>query len=129
MRKEAFQGNDYTSARLVSKNKGDWLYGRVEVRAKLLPERAHGLQLDASYRLGMANGLQAGRSILWSMLVTIGNNSCNCTYRRSQSHKGTQVGKSTTVKDCSDRFHVYSIEWSQIKSMHLMESNILLKTG
>jgi beta-glucanase (GH16 family) len=35
LRKEAFQERDYTSARLVSKNKGDWLYGRVEVRAKL----------------------------------------------------------------------------------------------
>lgn len=28
-------GNNYTSARLVSKNKGDFLYGRIEVNAKL----------------------------------------------------------------------------------------------
>ena len=34
-RKEAWQGNDYTSARLVSRGKGDWTYGRFEVRAKL----------------------------------------------------------------------------------------------
>lgn len=27
--------NDYTSARLVSKGSGDWLYGRIEVRARL----------------------------------------------------------------------------------------------
>jgi beta-glucanase (GH16 family) len=34
-RKEPLAGQDYTSARLVSKGKGDFLYGRVEVRATL----------------------------------------------------------------------------------------------
>jgi beta-glucanase (GH16 family) len=34
-RKESWEGRDYTSARLVSRNKGDWTYGRFEVRAKL----------------------------------------------------------------------------------------------
>ena len=34
-RKESWEGRDYTSARLVSRGKGDWTYGRFEVRAKL----------------------------------------------------------------------------------------------
>ncbi len=34
-RKESFDNRNYTSARLVSKNMGDFLYGRVEVKAKL----------------------------------------------------------------------------------------------
>ena len=34
-RKENFSGAAYTSARLVSKNKGDWKYGRIEIKAKL----------------------------------------------------------------------------------------------
>lgn len=33
-RKEDYQGSEYTSARLVSRGKGDFLYGRFEVRAK-----------------------------------------------------------------------------------------------
>lgn len=33
--KENFNTNNYTSARLVTKKKGDWLYGKVVVRAKL----------------------------------------------------------------------------------------------
>ena len=33
--------NEYTSARLVTKNKGDWLNGKIEVRAKL--PAGHGL--------------------------------------------------------------------------------------
>ena len=34
-RKENYQGNQYTSAMLDTKNKGDWTYGRFEIRAKL----------------------------------------------------------------------------------------------
>ena len=33
--KEDFEGFKYTSARLVTRQKGDWLYGRVEVKAKI----------------------------------------------------------------------------------------------
>tara|TARA_B100001029_G_scaffold179482_1_gene189179 strand:- start:162 stop:1916 length:1755 start_codon:yes stop_codon:yes gene_type:complete len=32
---ESFAGNNYTSARLVTKNKGDWTYGKIVVRAKM----------------------------------------------------------------------------------------------
>ena len=34
-RKEECNGMHYSSARLVTKGKGDWLYGRIDVRAKL----------------------------------------------------------------------------------------------
>ena len=34
-RRDNWQGHEYTSARLISKRKGDWTYGRFEVRAKL----------------------------------------------------------------------------------------------
>lgn len=34
-KKESYNGADYTSARMVTKNKGDFLYGRMEVKARL----------------------------------------------------------------------------------------------
>jgi beta-glucanase (GH16 family) len=34
-RKESWQGKNYTSARLITKGKGDWQYGKIEVRARL----------------------------------------------------------------------------------------------
>lgn len=34
-RKEAYQGAAYTSASLISRYKGDWLYGKFEIRAKV----------------------------------------------------------------------------------------------
>ena len=49
MRKEAFQGNDYTSARLV-KNKGDWLWAGRSTQTPF--RKGHmACNLDASYRL------------------------------------------------------------------------------
>ena len=33
--RQSYSGSDYSSARMVTKNKGDWTYGRIEVRAKL----------------------------------------------------------------------------------------------
>src|SRR6056297_1365466 len=32
---EDYEGSDYTSARIRTENKGDWKYGRIEIRAKL----------------------------------------------------------------------------------------------
>jgi beta-glucanase (GH16 family) len=34
-KREEYQGNRYTSARLISKGKGDWTYGRFEARARV----------------------------------------------------------------------------------------------
>ncbi|GIV60197.1 glycoside hydrolase family 16 protein [Rhodocaloribacter litoris] len=34
-RRDGWQGHEYTSARLVSRGKGDWTYGRFEARARL----------------------------------------------------------------------------------------------
>jgi beta-glucanase (GH16 family) len=33
--KESYQGNSYTSAKMFTQNKGDWTYGRIEVKTKL----------------------------------------------------------------------------------------------
>ncbi len=32
---EDYQGNEYTSAKLTTQNKGDWTYGRFEIKAKM----------------------------------------------------------------------------------------------
>ena len=34
-RKENWQGSSYTSARMVTKGKAEWQYGRIEVRARI----------------------------------------------------------------------------------------------
>ncbi|EFM08473.1 glycoside hydrolase family 16 [Paenibacillus curdlanolyticus YK9] len=38
-KKESYSGKNYTSAKLISQNKGDWTYGKMVVRAKLPVEQ------------------------------------------------------------------------------------------
>lgn len=114
MRKETFQGKDYTSARLVSKNKGDWLYGRVEVRAKLpsgkgtwpaiwmLPTDWEYGEWPASGEIDIMEHVGYDPGVVHATVHTADLNHT----------KGTQVGKNITLDDCSNQFHVYSIEWS-----------------
>jgi beta-glucanase (GH16 family) len=113
MRKENFNSKNYTSARLVTKNKGDWLYGRVEVRA-IIPQGKGTwpaiwmLSTDQKYggwpKSGEIDimehvGYQPG--IVHS---TVHTDSLNHT-------KGTQVGKQITVKEYFSNYHLYAIEW------------------
>lgn len=51
--KEPMEGRSYTSARLITKGKGDWLYGRFEIRAKLRLDEDMAGHLDASNGLGI----------------------------------------------------------------------------
>lgn len=113
LRKENFSGKNYTSARLVSNNKGDWLYGRVEVRAKLpsglgtwpaiwmlSTDKEYGSwpasgEIDIMEHVGFDPGV---------IHATVHTDSLNHI-------KGTQVGKSTNVNDFSTSFHIYTLEW------------------
>ncbi|HSC37013.1 MAG TPA: glycoside hydrolase family 16 protein, partial [Chitinophagaceae bacterium] len=54
-RKEPWQGMQYTSARLSTKGKSDWQYGRIEVRAKLPKGRG---TWPAIWMLGAVNPLK-----------------------------------------------------------------------
>ncbi|MCK6616910.1 MAG: glycoside hydrolase family 16 protein [Cyclobacteriaceae bacterium] len=110
---DSLYGMPYTSTRIISKHKGDWLYGRIEVRAKLprgrgtwpaiwmLPtDWAYGGwpasgEIDIMEHVGFDPGVIHG---------TIHTESYN-------HHKKTQKEGIMTVADAQDSFHVYSIDW------------------
>lgn len=113
--KEMFSGAQYTSARLVSKNKGNWKYGRLEIRAKIpegkgmwpaiwmLPTNweygkwPHSGEIDIMENVGY-----------WpdSILGSIHTGAYN-------GMMGTQKTKGIHSRDCSGSFHVYAVEWTQ----------------
>jgi len=116
-KKEVYSGMNYTSARLLSKGKGDWLYGRVEVKAKVAGGRgswpaiwmlptdwyygnwpASG-EIDIMEYVGYDPGIVHG---------TVHTNDFNHTL-------GTQVGTSKTVADAETAFHVYALNWFEDK--------------
>jgi beta-glucanase (GH16 family) len=107
----------YSSARLLTRGKASWMYGYIEVRAKLpegvgtwpaiwmLPEEnIYGRwpksgEIDIMEHVGYDQGTIHG---------TVHTEAFN-------HRKGTQKGKQITVPDCSEAFHVYAIDWTEDK--------------
>ncbi len=114
---EAKGGKSYTSARLVSKMKGDWLYGRIEVRAKL-PD---GLgtwpaiwMLPTDWKYG---GWPASGEIDIMEHVGLDPTIVHGTiHTETYNHgKRTQKEGMITVPTAMTTMHVYAINWTKDK--------------
>jgi hypothetical protein len=69
--KENYSGRNYTCQDSL-KNKGDWTYGRFEIKAKLPKGRGTWLLSGCSPLIMlMADGRRVAKSILWNMWVLI----------------------------------------------------------
>jgi beta-glucanase (GH16 family) len=112
-RREAWQGRDYTSARLVTKGKGDWTYGRIEVRAQLPAGRG---SWPAIWTLGSTTPLRWPDDGEIDIMEHVGFDQGvvhASVHTRAYNHvQGTQRTAQTTVTDVSSGFHVYSTEWT-----------------
>jgi beta-glucanase (GH16 family) len=112
-RKENFEGMHYTSARLVTKGKGDWQYGKIEVRAKL--PRGRGTW-PAIWMLGSTTPLKWPDDGEIDIMEHVGfhqgfiHGSIHC--RKYYHSIGTQKTDTIEVNDCSETFHVYGLEWN-----------------
>jgi beta-glucanase (GH16 family) len=112
-RKEAYQGYAYTSARIVTRGRFEFLYGRVEVRAKLPTGKG---AWPAIWTLG-ANIDQAGwpacgeidimENVGFEPLLVHGS-----VHTTAYNHTiGTQKTASVPVANPWEDFHVYAMEW------------------
>ncbi|MBN2540449.1 MAG: family 16 glycosylhydrolase [Bacilli bacterium] len=111
--KESLLGSEYTSARLVSKYKGDWLYGKIQIKAKLpsgdgtwpaiwmLPTDWEYGGWPDSGEIDIMEHVGADPYKVYGTLHTGAYN----------HNLGTQIGYSKTVNDAESAFHVYEIEW------------------
>ena len=112
-RKESWQGKNYTSARLLTKNKGDWQYGKIEVRAKI--PRGRGTW-PAIWMLGSTTPLKWPDDGEIDIMEHVGfdqgviHGTIHC--KKYNGGIGTQKGATTNVPDCSDQFHLYTVEWN-----------------
>jgi beta-glucanase (GH16 family) len=107
----------YSSARLLTKGKGSWQYGYIEVKAKLpqgvgtwpaiwmLPEEnlyggwPKSGEIDIMEHVGYDQGTIHGT-----------------VHTEAFNHiKGTQVGAQIQVPDCSENFNIYAIDWTEEK--------------
>ena len=111
--KEDYQSKKYTSARLITKSKGDWLYGRIEIKAKLPDGRGMWpaiWMLSTDWEYG---GWPASGEI--DIMENVGYDPCwivSSAHTRSYNHvQGTQKNNKLFIKDCYSDFHVYALEW------------------
>ena len=124
--KEDFEGKKYTSARLVTRTKGDWLYGRVEVRAKLpsgvgMWPAIWMLPTDWSYGgwpdSGEIDIMENLGYIPYWIAATVQTKSYNYV-------QGTHKNEITNVPDCYSAFHKYILEWDASELRFYIDSKL-----
>lgn len=110
---ESLMGNDYTSARITSKYRGDFLYGRFEIRAKLpsgkgtwpaiwmLPSQNEYGIWPASGEIDIMEHVGYDPTQIYATIHTGAYN----------HNLNTQIGYSKTVADAETAFHIYELVW------------------
>lgn len=111
--KEDYKDFKYTSARLITKSKGDWLYGRIEVKAKLPEGRGMWpaiwmLPTDWKYGGWPASGeIDIMENVGYDPYVIVAS-----AHTATYNHViGTQKNNKMTLADCYTNFHDYALEW------------------
>ncbi|MTH54140.1 family 16 glycosylhydrolase [Bacillus mangrovi] len=112
--KEPLGGNDYTSAKLTTQNKGDWTYGRYEIRAKL--PKGQGIwpaiwMMPTDYDL--YSGWPASGEIDIMELLGHAPNEVHGTlhYGLPWKNTGEVYRLPQGAKDFSEDYHTFSIDW------------------
>lgn len=114
-RREAWEGMDYTSARLVTKGKGDWSHGRFEIRAKLPQGRGTWpaiWMLPTVWNLGNGSWPDNGEI---DIMEHVGHDE-GVVHASTHTHahqwpKNTQRTAKIDVPNASEAFHTYVLEW------------------
>lgn len=112
--KELKEGKEYTSARLVTKNKGDFLYGRIEARAKLPSGRGTWpaiwmLPTDFAY----GNWPRSGEIDIMEHVGYDPNNVHSTIHTEAYNGaSGTQKGNSKMIPTAMTAFHIYRMDWT-----------------
>lgn len=112
-KRENFSGSDFTSARLVTEDKFEFTYGKVEMRAKL---PSSGGTWPAGWLLGAdyaTNTWPASGEI--DFMEHVGNDPGVVSGSlHSPSSSGSTVNTGTvTLDDPFNEWHVYSVEWEE----------------
>jgi beta-glucanase (GH16 family) len=110
---ENYQNRSFTSARIRSKNKGDWLYGRIEASAKVPTGRGTWpaiWMLPTDWEYGgwpMSGEIDIMEHVGYDQNVVHGS-----IHTKAYNHViGTQKTAKLTIPTATSAFHVYAVEW------------------
>lgn len=110
--KEQIEDKKYSSARLVSRGKGDWKYGKLEINAKL----PSGLgSWPAIWMLASKDPLQWPDDGEIDIMEHVGFDPSRVhasVHTKKYNHIiGTQKTNNVLIPDFSNNFHRYQVEW------------------
>jgi beta-glucanase (GH16 family) len=113
-KKESSGGRDYSSTRMITRGKGDWIYGRFEVKAKIPKGRG---TWPAIWMLSSDNtygGWPASGEI--DIMEHVGydpNKIHSSIHTTAYNHtRNTQKTAFKIIPDATDSFHVYRVDWT-----------------
>jgi beta-glucanase (GH16 family) len=122
--REKYGNSDYTSARIVTKDKLSFLYGKIEIKAKLpegvgLLSAFWFLPCQEIYNYRLKNGE-------FEMVEMLGNDpeSIFAVAHYSFNKKTKSYEEYSDGTDYSRDFHVYSIEWDPQKIKWLVDDKV-----
>lgn len=123
-RHEKFDNRSYTSARLLTKNKAAWTYGRFEVKTKI--PNGKGIW-PAIWMLSANDPLHWPDDGELDIMEAVGfdPNVIHATVHNKAYNgaNGTQKGSQLLIKDAADSFHIYSMEWTSKKVSFAIDGN------
>jgi beta-glucanase (GH16 family) len=106
---------NWTSARLVTKRKCDWLYGRIEVKAKLPSGRGTWpaiWMLPTNWEYG--NWPKSGEIDIMEHVGYDFGKVHGTIHTEAYNHSiGTQKGNTIQIDNVASQFHVYAIDWNE----------------
>ncbi len=112
---EPTNGKNYSSARLTTKNKGDWKYGKFEIRAKMPTGRGTWPAIWMLPTVNKYGGWPHSGEIDIMEHVGYDPDTVHSTVHTSKYNHmiGTQVGSPIFLKTATTQFHVYTTEWDE----------------
>lgn len=125
-RKEQWEDAKFTSTRLVTRNKGDWKYGRIEVKAKL--PKGKGLwpaiwMLPTDWKYG--GWPHSGEIDIMENVGYMPDSLFGTVHTAAYNGMiGTQKVKGIYVNYLSEKFHVYAIEWNEKSISFYMDDKL-----
>jgi beta-glucanase (GH16 family) len=113
VRKEKWEVNNYTSARLVTKGKGDWKYGRMEIRAKIPDGTGTWPAIWMLSSITPMNWPDDGEiDIMEHVGFDPGQIHATIHCKKYNHTIGTQKTAIISVPDFATAFHTYTMEWT-----------------
>ena len=124
---EDHEGSDYTSARIITKNKGDWRFGRIEVRAKL--PQGQGIwpaiwMLPTDETFG--GWPQSGEIDIMEMVGHEPETVHGTVHFGDPWPNNQWEGEPYSLESgiFADNYHIFSIEWEQNKIDFFVDGNL-----